>query len=122
MTKLYDNAKKEPITCLRLYMTPANPEMERIMRGLYPFDPTCPVVLEVKHKENICCNSNQNVAQKTCSPFPHHFLRLEVRHGFQRLYSYYIDLHAPADEDDLIKAFQQMQHDLSIQPPLHKKI
>jgi hypothetical protein len=113
ITKLYENATQEPITCLRLYITPANLNMEQTMKELYPFNPTCPVILEVKHKENICCNSNQNIVEKTCSPFPHHFLRLEVRRGFQRIYSYYIDLHAPADKDDLIKAFKQMQHDLS---------
>ncbi len=87
------------------------------MRALYPFRNDCPVVMEVGHKENICCNSTQNVQQKTLSNFPHHFLRLEIRRGMTPLYSYYIDLDHPADADDAKAAFDRLKEDLPLSNP-----
>jgi hypothetical protein len=91
---------------------PEKATLEKAARKRYPFRDDCPVLLEVKHKENICCNSNQNVQQKALSNFPHHFLRLEVRRGLTLLYSYYIDLDHPADADDLQRAFERMEEEL----------
>ncbi|BDY13201.1 hypothetical protein [Hydrogenimonas cancrithermarum] len=112
VTKIYEAARLKPIACMRLDIYPASPEMERMMRKLYPFNKRCDTVLEVRHKENICCNSNQNAARKALSAFPHHFLRLEVRRGLTPLYSYYIDLQHRADEEDLREAFARLKKDL----------
>jgi uncharacterized protein YbaR (Trm112 family) len=114
VTKVYPAAHERPITCLRLAVFPQNRELEEAARRLYPFRDECPVLLEVKHKENICCNSTQNVAQKTLSAFPHHFLRLEVRRGMTPLYSYYIDLDHPSDTDDLQRAFERMEEEMVV--------
>jgi hypothetical protein len=109
VTRVYEAAHERPITCLRLAVFPASAPLEKALKGLYPFRDDCPVLLEVRHKENICCNSTQNVEQKTLSNFPHHFLRLELRRGMTPLYSYYIDLDHPADAGDAQAAFETMK-------------
>ncbi|WP_201352001.1 hypothetical protein [Hydrogenimonas urashimensis] len=112
VVKLYKAAHERPITCLRLSIYPPQKDLEATLRSLYPFSKRCDVVLEVKHKENICCNSNQNAQRKALTAFPHHFLRLEVRRGLTPLYSYYIDLSHPADEKDASDAFERLRSDL----------
>ncbi len=112
VVKVYKAAHERPITCLRLSVFPPNDKLEKRLRALYPFSKGCDTLLEVKHKENICCNSNQNVQRKALTAFPHHFLRLEVRRGLTPLYSYYVDLQHPADESDVERAFERMREDL----------
>ena len=114
VTKVYEAAYEQPITCLRYSVFPPEKRLEAAIKPLYPFRNRCPVTVEVRHKENICCNSTQNVQQKTLSRFPHHFLRLEVRRGMTPLYSYYIDLDHPADEEDIKQAFERMRDDLKM--------
>ncbi|WP_457597873.1 hypothetical protein [Hydrogenimonas sp.] len=116
VTKRYQAASKEPPTCLRLEVRPFSEPLDTGLRALYPFRSDCPVTLEVRHKENICCNSTQNVQRKTLSEFPRHFLRLEVRRGLTPLYSYYIDLDHPADADDAKRAFARLRRDLNLRP------
>ena len=117
VTKIYEAAHKEPITCLRLTVYPADETLQKALKELYPFRDDCPVSLEVRHKENICCNSTQNVQQKSLSNFPRHFLRLELRRGMTPLYSYYIDLDRPADAGDAKEAFEYLQKALSLSRP-----
>lgn len=117
VTKVYKAASERPITCLGLSVFPPDERLERAMKPLYPFRNDCPVVLEIRHKENICCNSTQNVQQKTLSNFPHHFLRLDLRRGMRPLYSYYIDLDRPADADDAKTAFDRLKEDLHLSNP-----
>ncbi|WP_457596832.1 hypothetical protein [Hydrogenimonas sp.] len=112
VTKRYDAADERPITCLRALVVPPDEALQKSLAALYPFDGRCDVTLEVRHKENVCCNSTHNAARKNLGPFPRHFLRLEVRRGLTPLYSYYVDLDHPADGADLRRAFERVRHDL----------
>ena len=111
---VYPALHERPVTCMRLEVFLADRALESSIEKLYPFRDDCPVVLEVRHKENICCNSTQNVQQKNLSTFPRHFLRLELRLGLTPLYSYYIDLDHPADTDDAKAAFESLQENLKL--------
>jgi len=114
MVKIYPEAKEANITCLKLHVNPKSRKIEKALNGLYSFDPSCETVLEVKHKENICCNSNQNAFRKAVSDFPRNFLRMEVRRGFSLLYSYYLDLDKEADAEDAVRAFDRAKRDLRL--------
>jgi len=116
VTKRYPEAAKTPPSCLRLQIHPFSEPLERTLRALYPFRTDCPFTLEVEHKEDIGCNSTQNVQRKTLSRFPRNFLRLEVRRGPIPLYSYYVDLDHPADGEDARRAFARLHGDLTLRP------
>ena len=112
VTRVYETAHEQPVTCLRIAVFPPDDALEKELKRLYDFSRECDAVLEVRHKENIGCNSNQNIQQKALSAFPHHFLRMEVRRGLTPVYSYYIDLQYPADEEDARAAFVRLRTDL----------
>lgn len=112
---LYDkNLSAHPPGCLNLSVFPPDPAIERAAHTLYPFRSDCPYTLAISTKEGIHCNSNANAPRKTLSNFPSAYLRLELRHGMKLLYSYYRDLTAPPDADDLEEAFGRMREETGL--------
>jgi len=112
---LYDKPlKNQQIPCLSLSIFPPHASLENALKKRYDFRSDCPWKLDVKTKENIHCNSNQNSDKKALTAFPNSFLRMEIRKGFSLKYSYYVDLTKPADSDDIVEGFDRINDDLSI--------
>jgi len=112
---VYDrNISQTELSCLRLRVFPPNPSIEKSMLHLYSFRNSCPYTLEISYENGIRCNSNANAARKTLENFPSTYLRMELRRGMTLLYSYYIDLTHPVDEDDLRQGFSRLRSDLRL--------
>ncbi len=116
VVKVYDEGEIGKIGSLAIKISPYDREIDRFFRGRYRFVESSNTVLYVVHKENICCNSNQNAAIKAVSGLPHNFLRMEVKRGMKTIYSYYIDLDNPVGIGDLQRAFDRLERDLKITP------
>ncbi|BBG66747.1 hypothetical protein NNO_2044 [Hydrogenimonas sp.] len=114
VVKIYPKGENAHIECLSLDIYPMNDDIRRSLEKLYPFDPSCKTVLEVRHKENISCNANHNAFHKAVGGFPGNFLRMEVRKGLTLLYSYYIDLDSKAGAEDAKRAFERIKRDLDL--------
>jgi hypothetical protein len=101
-----------PPECLALEPIWQDPDYEKALRKIFPFDPKCPYRLAVELKDNIHCNSNQNSDRKALSAFPNSYLRMEIRHGMRTVYSYYIDLTQKADFSDIEDGISRIKKDL----------
>ena len=112
---LYDpQLKHQQIPCLSLSIFPPDSTLENTLKKRYDFRTDCPWKLDVKTKENIHCNSNQNSGKKALTAFPNSFLRMEIRKGFALKYSYYVDLTESANPDDILEGFDRLSNDLNI--------
>lgn len=114
IVRIYDRNEVGKIECLAPHIYPDNMQIEVFIKGKSIFSKGCDTFLYIEHRENIRCNSNQNSSIKALSQMPHNFLRMEVKRGSKPIYSYYIDLDAPVDEDDLERAFMRLNRDLKI--------
>jgi len=112
--KVYDRELLSSMPeCMKLSLFPPDESMERELKQLYAFEENCPYRLEVSYKNGIHCNSTQNVERKVNSNFPSAYLRMDLYKGVKLLYSYYRDLDAPPDEDDVADAMTSLKEDLS---------
>ena len=112
---LYDpQLEHQQIPCLSLSVFPPDTTLENTLKKRYGFRADCPWKLDVKTKENIHCNSNQNSDKKALTTFPNSFLRMEIRKGFSLKYSYYVDLTKSADSGDILEGFDRLSDDLNI--------
>ncbi len=116
VVKVHDRARGVKIDCMALRVVPPQKTLESAFRALYPFRRDCPFTLEVQHKENIRCNSTQNVQAKCLGRMPRHFLRMTLREGPSPLYEYYVDLDGPPGPKEAKRAFGRMADDLRIVP------
>ena len=113
MVNVYDKSiLAHPPGCLALSVIPEEKSIERAIRNRFDFDPKCPWRLEVKYKNDIHCNSNQNSDRKALSAFPSSYLRMEIRRGMRMVYSYYIDLPKQADSDDAARGMRRIIDDI----------
>jgi hypothetical protein len=113
MVNIYDKSIiTHPPSCLALSVIPEEKSIENAIRDRFEFDPKCPWRLEVKYKNDIHCNSNQNSDRKALSSFPVSYLRMEIRRGMQMVYSYYIDLQKQADADDATRGISRIIDDV----------
>lgn len=102
-----------PIECMSLSIFPPNEKFEKTLSSLYKFSPECSYQLILSYKTDIVCNSNQNYAQKT-SGLPSGYLRLEIKKDGVLQYTYYKDLKSKLDDDEIMKGFEQIEHDLKL--------
>ncbi len=115
IVSIYDKSiLQNPPRCLALSIVPPQKELEMRLNSLYRFDPSCPYKMEVKYKNNISCNSNQNSQRKALSAFPHSFLRVDIRKGMKVYYDYYIDLPKLATPDNAEDAMERISKDLKL--------
>ncbi len=101
-----------PIMCMSLNELAIEKSFIDKLHTLYTFDKDCDLKLTVKYKKDIVCNSPYNSNGKSVSQFPKSFLKLELRRGFNIVYSYYIDLYNNVDIDDVEDAFKRVEKDL----------
>jgi hypothetical protein len=99
MSQVYDkHILVQDIKCMRLLVFPPNKIIEQTLDDLYKFDQECELSLVVSYKDQITCNSNQNVDKKA-QGMPSAYLRLEIKKGKKLYYSYYKDLDGITAED-----------------------
>ncbi len=92
LNQVYDKRiLDQEIKCMRLLVFPPNETIEDTLNDLYSFDKDCDLDLVVSYKDNITCNSNQNVDKKA-QGMPSAYLRYELKKANKLYYSYYIDL------------------------------
>lgn len=103
-----------PIPCMKLNLFPEDKVIDTALRQHYAFSDDCDLTLEVSHKSGIKCNSRFNVATKTTTNFPNSYLKLELRRGLSLQYSYYMDLTAKPDAEDVAKGWERLERDLKI--------
>jgi hypothetical protein len=112
MSRVYDKSiLDKEIECLRLLVFPPNKEMLQTLNSLYDFDKNCELDLVVSYKDSITCNSNQNVEKKAYG-MPSAYLRYEVKKGKKLYYSYYIDLDAQINNENIKDGFDKMLDEL----------
>jgi hypothetical protein len=115
----YDKTiSQKPIKCLKLTMHPGQAALEKTMRDLYRFDPSCPLRLEISYKNGITCNSTHNIQSKAVNGFPSSYLTMEIRKGLSLKYSYYIDLDEAVTPEDLRRGFDRIREDLRLEPKI----
>jgi hypothetical protein len=113
MSKVYDKRILEnEIECMRLLVFPPNKMIEDTLNDLYRFDTECKLDLVVSYKDEITCNSNQNVAKKAYG-MPSAYLRYELKKENKLYYSYYIDLDDVIMREDIKDGFDRMQDRLN---------
>lgn len=100
------------IECMRLVVFPPDEEVQKTLNGLYSFDDSCSIKLEVSLKSGIVCNSNQNSDKKALSNFPTSYLRMQISKSGKLFYSYYIDLTHGVTQRDAKIAFERVKKDL----------
>ncbi len=103
-----------PISCMRLRISPEDPEIRSTLTARYHFSDACDLALEVSYKSDIQCNSRFNVATKSTSNFPNSYLKMELRKGMALQYSYYVDLTKKPTESDVNRGFDRIEKDLKI--------
>jgi len=107
-----DKSLKKSIPCLKLSIINQKDEFTEYLNTLYPFSNECNYTLTLSYKKDIVCNSRQNISMKTKGKFPKSFLRLEVRKGLNRVYSYYVDLYNNVNKADVEEGFKYLKKDL----------
>ena len=112
-TNTYDKSELKKVHCLKLKITPNRLDWDLYLPKLYHFEQNCPYTLEVSYKENITCNSNQNVQRKALTAFPNTYLRMEIKKNSQLIYSYYIDLQQHITKDKLKEAIDTISKNLN---------
>ncbi len=108
----YDKSlKSKKLTCLSFNPIKSG-KLEKKLSSLYKFDKNCKNILNLSYKSQIVCNSPYNAPQKTTTNFPNAYLNLEVKRGFNLLYSYYIDLTRKPSASDVEDAFNRLKEDI----------
>ena len=114
LSQVYDKRiLDQEIKCMRLLVFPPNKTIEDTLNSLYDFGPNCELDLVVSYKDNITCNSNQNVAQKA-QGMPSAYLRYELKKANKLYYSYYIDLDEEISAEHVKDGFKRMKDTLNI--------
>jgi len=106
-----NNRLKNKIDCLSYIPTSKN-SLDLELLKLYEFKNSCPYKLSLDYKSSIVCNSSFNAPTKATTAFPNSFIRLEVKKGFNVVYSYYKDLTDKPDLGDLEDAFNRLKSDI----------
>jgi hypothetical protein len=101
-----------PISCIKLNTLGVDKELMDSLKKLYAFNDACPLTLSLSSKKDIVCNSTNNMMSKNMGKFPKSFIKLELRKGIKLRYSYYVDLYANVDEDDVEEGFIRLKKDL----------
>ena len=101
-----------PVSCMKLNRVGADKELLASIENLYAFKDGCSFALSLSSKKDIVCNSSYNAMSKNMGKFPKSFVKLELRHGMELVYSYYVDLYSNVDEDDVVEGFTRLKKDL----------
>ncbi len=101
-----------PISCMALNSLSEDQALIAVLRRQYNFDERCPLKLTLSYKKDIVCNSSYNAINKNMGKFPKSFLKLELRHGMEIVYSYYVDLYSNINQEDVAEGFTRLKKDL----------
>ncbi len=112
---VYDKSiLNKKIDCMQLSVIPKDKQIASTLQHLYHFSQTCSYRLEVSFKQSIVCNSHYNAQSKALGKMPSSYLKMELRHGLNLQYSYYIDLDHKPDKEDVEEGFERIRKDLGI--------
>jgi len=115
MVHYYDKGiKSAKLECLSYTLFPRSDAMEKVLKRDYRFDGACPYRLEISYKDGIHCNTTQNAAREAIGDFPNSYMKIELKRGFDLLYSYYRDLKGSATVDDLKEGLERVSSDLQL--------
>ena len=106
------NIAHAKIECMKLRVWPPDKEIEAYLSNRYIFDTNCTYMLEVSTKNDITCNSNQNIQTKALGAFPTSYLKMEVLQEERTLYSYYRDIKSSVTLSDVESACERIGKDL----------
>ena len=101
------------VNCMQLVVFPEDKFLNDTVQTLYKFSDNCNYKLFISEKNDIICNSNQNVDKKILANFPSSYIRLNLTKGTQSIFYYYKDLTHKANKDDLKKAFRNLYDEIN---------
>jgi hypothetical protein len=101
---VYDKNKIDnPISCMKLKLSPYSNEAYSTINSLYKFSENCKNTLSISYKSNIVCNSKFNTNKSLNS-----YIQLELLNNNKRIFAIYKDLKDANISNEIREGYKQL--------------